>query len=229
MLVPAVIPPFPLAWGFTTREDPETSRPPMRLTQVHGCELVEASDRLQVADGLWTFSPGLTIGVMVADCVPVLLAGPVHGRPWAAAIHAGWRGAVAGILRRGVAVFTGLGGRPEDLVWALGPAIQKCHFEVGEDVLEAARQDSAFREAMAEPGPRGRPHLDLHGLLRGQAQELGLDPARDGSIPMCTYCSPGLLDSYRRGDRLRRQWGWVRIGQQVPPSAWTVVVEALPA
>jgi copper oxidase (laccase) domain-containing protein len=135
----------------------------------------------------------------------------VHGCPWVAALHAGWRGTAAGIMRRGVGVFTGMGGRPRDLSWALGPAILKCHYEVGEEVVEAARQDPAWREDLAEPGPRGRPHLDLHGLLRAQALDLGLDPALDGSVAVCTYCTPDLLHSYRRGDRHLRQWGWIRI------------------
>jgi len=168
MLVPAVTPPFPLTWGFTTREDPDSALPPVRLKQVHGCGVVEAAGDVQEADGVWTQARGLAIGVQVADCVPVLLAGLVRGRPWAAALHAGWRGTVAGILRRGVAVFTAQGGRPEDLAWALGPAILKCHFEVGDEVVAAARRDPAFREDLAAPGPRGRPHLDLHGLLRAR-------------------------------------------------------------
>ena len=164
------------------------------------------------ADGVWTRTPGLAIGVQVADCVPVLLAGSTPGGPWVAAVHAGWRGAVAGILREAVAVYARLGGRPEDLAWALGPAILACHFEVGMEVVEAARRDPAWREDLAQPGPSGRPHLDLHGLLRAQALELGLDPARDGSVAVCTYCSPDLLYSYRRGERTGRQWGWARIG-----------------
>ena len=212
MLIPDLPLPFPLAWGFTTRQDPDATHPPKLLHQVHGCRVVEARAGIQNADGVWTMDGGRTIGVQVADCVPVLLAGPALGRPWAAALHAGWRGTVAGILRRGVEVFTGLGGRPRDLVWALGPAILKCHFEVGEEVLDAARKDPAWREDLAEPGPRGRPHLDLHGLLRAQALDLGLDPARNGSVPVCTYCTPALLHSYRRGDRHGRQWGWIRIG-----------------
>jgi hypothetical protein len=174
---------------------------------------LDPAEALPRADGIWTCRPGLVIGVRVADCVPVLLAGPLPGgRPWAAALHAGWRGTVAGILDRGVATFRDLGGRPEELCWVLGPAILKCHFEVGEDVLEAARRDPAWREALAEPGPRGRPHLDLHGLLRAQGERLGLAPERFEAIPACTYCSPGLLHSYRRGDRHGRQWGWIRIG-----------------
>jgi len=211
MLTPALPPPFPLAWGFSTRTDPEAALPPERLRQVHGSRVVEAAESPQEADGLWTRTPGLAIGVRVADCVPVLLAGPLPGGPWAAALHAGWRGATAGILRRGVETYLGLGGRPGDLAWALGPAILKCHFEVGPEVVEAARRDPAWREQLAQPGPGGRPHLDLHGLLRAQAADLGLDPARDGSVPVCTYCTPALLHSYRRGDRHGRQWGWIRI------------------
>ena len=222
MLKPAVAPPFPLDWGFSTRADAPALLPPVRLQQVHGDLVVPAAERagpgpadapLPCADGIWTRTPGQAIGVRVADCVPVLLAGALPDGPWVAALHAGWRGTVAGILRRGVAVFTAMGGRPGDLVWALGPAIQVCHFEVGEEVLAAARQDPAWRDGLAVPGPRGRPHLDLHGLLRAQALELGLDPARDGSVALCTVCHPELLYSYRRGDQqpMLRQWGWIRI------------------
>ena len=211
MLTPALTPPFLLSWGFSTREDPDEALPPKRLHQVHGCRVVEAGERIQDADGVWTTTPGLLIGVQVADCVPVLLAGPIHGAPWVAALHAGWRGTVSGILHRGVERYTALGGRPEDLAWALGPAILKCCFEVGEEVVAAARMDPAWDEALAAPGPRGRPHLDLHGLLRAQALALGLDPGKDGSVALCTHCHPERLHSYRRGDRKGRQWGWIRI------------------
>jgi len=213
MLTPTVPTPFPLAWGFSTRLDDPATLPPVRLRQVHGCGVVVASGAVQEADGLWTREPGLRIGVRVADCVPVLLAGTTPGGPWVAALHAGWRGAVAGILRRGVEEFRAQGGRPGELVWALGPAILKCHFEVGEEVLDAARRDPAWREELAEPGPRGRPHLDLHGFLRAQALDLGLEPARDGSVARCTLCERDLLYSYRGGDLEGRQWGWI----QCPP------------
>ena len=89
MLTPAVAPPFPLAWGFTTREDSESLLPPERLKQIHGVAVVEASDQVQPADGLWTRTPGLAIGIQVADCVPVLLAGRIRGEPWAAALIEG--------------------------------------------------------------------------------------------------------------------------------------------
>ena len=209
MLAPTVQPPFALTWGFSTREDDPATLPPVRLRQVHGAEVVPATDEVQDADGLWTLQRGLAIGVRVADCVPVLLAGITPGGPWVAALHAGWRGATAGILRRGVAIFQELGGNPAELAWALGPAILRCHFEVGEEVLAAARRDPAWRENLAEPGPRGKPHLDLHGFLKAQAQDLRLSPERDGSVSRCTFCETELLHSYRRGDLLGRQWGWV--------------------
>jgi len=221
LLTPEVTPPFPLRWGFSTRFDPESELPERRLNQVHGCGVVEASDAVVDGDGQWTTVPGRRIGVRVADCVPVLLAGPLAGgQPWVAALHAGWKGATGfgvpspggGILRRGVARFEALGGQPGDLVWAFGPAILACHFEVGEEVVAAARQDPAWQEGLRSEGPTGRPHLDLHGFLRAQALDLGLDAGREGSVALCTVCRPDLLHSYRRGETTSRQWGWIEIG-----------------
>lgn len=214
MLIPTIAPPFPLAWGFSTRMDGSEDLPPVRLSQVHGCGIVGATEDVQVADGIWTAKPGEKIGVRVADCVPILLAGMAHGKPWIAALHAGWRGAVAGIFRNGIEVFRVQGGDPSTLVWAFGPAIQPCHFEVGDEVIAAARQDPAWNENLRSAGSSGRPHLDLHGLLRAQGLSLGLDPLKEGSVPICTVCRHDLLWSYRRGDHSGRQWGWLSIGGQ---------------
>ncbi len=216
MLHPTLPPPFPLEWGFSTRQDAESFSPTPLLAQVHGTRVVEASDAIQEADGVWTREPGQLIGVRVADCTPILLAGCTPEGPWVAALHAGWRGAVGasdgpGILRVGLAIFRNLGGEPGDLVWALGPAIQACHFEVGEEVMEAARRDPAWSERMAIPGPRGRPHFDLAAFLRAQGEDLGLDPRKDASVARCTLCDRDTLFSYRGGDLRERQWGWVRI------------------
>lgn len=212
MLVPQTAPPFPIAWGFSTRRDSAEPLPQPQLSQVHGCGVVEATGAVQEADGIWTTQPGLRIGVRVADCVPILLAGPLEdGRHWASALHAGWRGAVGGILRRGVKTYLDLGGDPSRLAFAFGPAIQACHFEVGEEVIAAAKADAAWQDGLRAEGPRGKPHFDLHGFLRAQARDLSLDPAKDGSVPLCTMCQTDLLWSYRRGDTKARQWGWVEI------------------
>ncbi|MBI3487622.1 MAG: polyphenol oxidase family protein [Acidobacteria bacterium] len=221
MLTPGIAAPFPLSWGFSTRLDPEASLPARRLNQVHRCGVVEASDAVVEGDGLWTTTPGRRIGVRVADCVPVLLAGLLeNGTPWIAALHAGWRGATGhgdpspggGILRRGVARYRALGGDPAGLVWAFGPAILACHLEVGEEVIEAARLDPAWHEGLRSVGPAGKAHLDLHGLLRAQALDLGLAAQKEGTVALCTVCRPDLLYSYRRGETTSRQWGWIEIG-----------------
>ncbi len=216
MLTPQVTPPFPLHWGFSTKLDPPADLPLLRLSQVHGCGLVEApglgSQGIQEADGIWTTTAGVCIGVRVADCVPILMAGLVVGKPWAAVLHAGWRGAVAGIFRRGIDLFQAQGGEVEMLTWALGPSIQQCHFEVGEEVIDAARLDPAWHPSLSAAGPRGRPHLDLPGFLRAQGVHLGLSPSREGSVNLCTVCQEQLLWSFRRGDRFERQWGWIEIG-----------------
>lgn len=220
MLTPSVPAPFPLAWGFSTKEDPAGPFPLLSLPrQVHGTEVHEAEGELPAGDGLWTMRSGCRIGVRTADCVPVLLAGRIGEEPWVAALHAGWRSAVGGngtgdapgILRVGVTLFRELGGRPEDLAWALGPSIQKCHFEVGEEVIQAAAKDPAWTPALRSMGRRGRPHLDLQGFLRRQAQDLGLDTAKEGSIDRCTVCETDLLWSYRRDDYDDHLWGWVEI------------------
>ncbi len=221
MLIPAVTVPFPLSWGFSTRLDLAASLPDRRLNQVHRCGVVEASDAVVEGDGIWTTSPGTRIGVRVADCVPVLLAGKVAGgKPWVAALHAGWRGATGhgdpapggGILRRGVALYQSLGGDPWNLVWALGPAILACHFEVGDEVISAARLDPAWQDTLRTEGSAGKAHLDLHGFLHAQGLDLGLDPSKNGSVRFCTVCRPDLLYSYRRGETTDRQWGWIEIG-----------------
>ena len=219
MLIPSVPPPFPLAWGFSTKRDPGQPFPLLSLKQVHGTEVHEAEGELPEGDGLWTTQARCRIGVRTADCVPVLLAGVAGSRPWVAALHAGWRSAVGGngsgdtpgILRVSVEVFRKLGGDPGTLAWALGPSIQKCHFEVGEEVIRAAAKDPAWTPDLRSPGRRGRPHLDLQGFLRRQARDLGLDSAREGSVDLCTMCEPDLLWSYRRDDCDDHHWGWIEI------------------
>jgi len=212
MLIPQIPPPFPLAWGFSTKLDDPADLPPVRLSQVHGCGIVRSLDVVQVADGIWTTKPGIRIGVRVADCVPILLAGFMDGKPWIAALHAGWRGAVAGIFRKAIELFIAQGGDLSSLVWAFGPCIRSCHFEVGEEVIEAARRDFSWHEGLVSTSLSGKAHLDLHGLLRSQGLSLGLCPANEGSVPLCTVCRDDIFWSYRRGDHSERQWGWVEIG-----------------
>jgi YfiH family protein len=176
--------------------------------QVHGAAVarVQAGDdpaalaRVE-ADALVTDAPGVTLGVFVADCIPALIADPRTGA--VAAIHAGWRGTVAGVARAAVAALgREFGARPVDLRVALGPAIGPCCFEVGADVVDALRialDDAA--DAVIRPSPRGVPdksHVDLKAANCLLLERAGVDPAAIESGPECTHCDRGRFFSYRR-------------------------------
>jgi YfiH family protein len=169
--------------------------------QVHGARVlpVRAGDdpaaiAREQADGVCSDVPGVAVGVYVADCVPVLLADPRTGAY--AAVHAGWRGTVAGILS--VAVETlrrEYGSLPGDLRVALGPAISSCCFEVGPEVAQAFR---AWPDAVIEEEGR-KPHVDLRLVLRAQALAAGVSPETFDGGSDCTKCDPdGRFFSYRR-------------------------------
>lgn len=215
MLRPDIELPFECSWGFTTRQDEPLTFRPLGLCQVHGPRVICAheykGDPPENADGLWTMKSGQLIGVRVADCVPILLAGLAQGRPWVAALHGGWRGVVKGILREGVRAFIDQGGKSSDLYYAFGPSIQACCFEVGPEVVAECQKDLAFDPSLAKIQADGKAMLDLHGFLRRQALAEGLASGKDGSIKLCTKCHPGTFYSYRGGDREARQWGWVQL------------------
>ena len=176
--------------------------PLWRLSQVHGAAVVavDAStpatppERPPTGDALLTSRRGIALAVHVADCVPILLADPVSGL--IGAVHAGWRGTVAGVLPATLAQFGMRGARMTDIRLALGPAIGACCFEVGAEVVEA------FRRSVPEPGaciiPAPRPRIDLVEANRRQALALGVADGHIGSAGLCTFCRADLLESYRR-------------------------------
>jgi polyphenol oxidase len=141
-------------------------------------------------DALFTDEPGLTLSVITADCVPVLVAGPEG----LAAIHAGWRGIVGGVIP---AALEKMKGAPGDWTAWVGPAIGACCYEVGEDVAEAVVRSSAPEVAI--PGPAGKPHLDLPGAARLQLEKAGMGQVV--VLPRCTRCDEEKLWSYRREGR----------------------------
>jgi len=164
------------------------------LHQVHGASVQVAPwEGRPDGDAGLAWAPGLILGIETADCLPVLLVDP--RRPAVAAVHAGWRGTVAGVTRAAVAALVAGGSRAEDLHAALGPGIGPCCYEVGDEVKAAFGSAGA---AFLRPGPRGRNHLDVRAANRRQLIEAGLDPARIGGIDECTFCRPDLYHSFRR-------------------------------
>lgn len=178
--------------------------PLLTLRQVHGAFVRvledeeplwgEGSERPQ-GDALLTRRSDAAVGVAVADCVPILLAEPESG--WVGAVHAGWRGTAAGVLRAAIAACAAAGGRPGRLVVGIGPSIGVCCFEVGEEVVETLRSADPAAGSSVRRGA-GRPHVDLIDLNRRQALAAGVPDDRIAAAGLCTVCAGDLLESYRR-------------------------------
>jgi polyphenol oxidase len=201
-----------LVHGFGTR----SAYLPAQLTtlkQIHSATCVFAEGRsgaLGEGDALLDNTPGSTLAIKTADCVPILL---VDERLRAvAAVHAGWRGTVAGIAQRAVAAMRQrFGSSPADLHAALGPAIGKCCYEVGPEVA-------------IHFGAHGRARVDLTDANRGQLLAAGLSENHIYAAGLCTMCLPEQFHSYRRdGGAAGRMYSFV--GIVAPASAAPRAVE----
>ena len=96
------------------------------------------------ADALVSDQPGLLLGVVTADCAPILLADREAGVVGAA--HAGWRGALAGVTDQAIAAMISLGAKVENIAAAIGPCLAKASFEVGQDFAEQLKSDDPENE-----------------------------------------------------------------------------------
>lgn len=169
------------------------------LYQVHGADAVtviepwEDSYRPE-ADAIVTDRPGIVIGVVTADCAPVLLADAEAGVVGAA--HAGWKGALAGVTDATIAAMEGLGARRERIAAAIGPTIARASFEVSGDlIVQFADADRANARFVTE-GPTGRPHFDLEAYVAHRLAEA--DIGRVAALGLDTYAAPDRFYSYRR-------------------------------
>jgi YfiH family protein len=203
-----------LVHGFGTRraDVPGRFRRLATLKQIHSTECVSGAGRggvLGTGDGLLENTPGAVVAVKTADCVPLLLVDPVHRA--VAAVHAGWRGTVAGIAQRAVAAMGArFGSRAGDLRAAIGPAIGKCCYEVGAEVA-------------ARFGVDGRAHIDLAGAVRSQLEAAGVGGQRIYMSGLCTRCRAEEFHSFRRdGTAAGRLYSFAGIIETCPaPSAST--------
>ncbi len=148
------------------------------------------------ADAIVSGTPGLAVGIVTADCVPILVAA-ANGRK-VAAIHAGWRGLAAGIIESGIEA---IGIAPAQLAAAIGPAARGCCYEVDEPVAQALAQRYAEHlSGLLVPGRPERYLLDLPALAGRILLGLGLAPDHIGQAHcLCTICTLGpRFESYRR-------------------------------
>jgi len=147
------------------------------------------------ADALVTRVPALALGVTTADCGPVLLADP-QARVIGAA-HAGWRGALSGIVEATVAAMVRLGAAPERTRAAVGPLIRQSNYEVGPDLIERfAAEDPASKPFFAPGSRQGHAQFDLAGYIAARLERAGVGRIED--LGRCTYADAALFFSYRR-------------------------------
>jgi YfiH family protein len=175
--------------------------------QVHGSTVLRAQDVLPTseADGILLTTPGEAALVTVADCAPVLLAR--RDGTAVAAVHAGWRGAVARIASLAVKA---LGG---DVVAAIGPCIGPCCFEVGPEVVEAAH--AVAGERVIHPGRAGKPHVDLAGIVLADLLSAGLARQDVDLVTACTVCDARFFSHRRDKGLTGRQAGVVGLTRRL--------------
>lgn len=146
------------------------------------------------ADGVVTAVPGMALGILTADCAPVLFAERDTGVVGAA--HAGWRGALDGVLEATVEAMVRLGARREAIVAAIGPTISQMAYEVGPEFFERFRDEEADLERFFAPGRGDRLRFDLPGFVLFRLRGMGIAEAE--WIGRCTYSDPSRFFSYRR-------------------------------
>lgn len=153
-------------------------------------------------DGYVTADEGVSIGVKTADCVPILLADEEAGV--VGALHAGWRGTVAGITREGVAKMTVLGADPARIKAAIGPSIGVCCYAVGEDFCRAVAESPCAELCLPHIHRGGdQPAADLPAMNAAILRAAGVRDENIDLARLCTCCRTDLFYSHRASGGLR--------------------------
>jgi len=186
-----------------TRMCAQLGLPPERLVslyQVHSADVVvvegpfATADRPK-ADAMVTRMPGLALGIATADCGPILFADPENGVVGAA--HAGWKGALTGVIDATVRAMETLGARRRQIVAVLGPTISQSSYEVGSDFVARFRAEAPGMERFLGAGLReGHAQFDLPGFILARLREAEVGEV--ATLNLCTYADPDRFYSFRR-------------------------------
>jgi polyphenol oxidase len=168
--------------------------------QIHSAEAAVVAEPWPVGQGpkldaLATNRPGIAIGVGTADCAPLLLADS-QARVVGAA-HAGWKGALTGVLEAAVEAMERLGAHRERIVAVIGPTISQAAYEVGPEFVSRFGSDDSANARFFEPSARlGHALFDLPGYILARLEVFGVGHAAD--LGLCTYRHEDRFFSYRR-------------------------------
>ncbi len=211
-----------ISYGFWGKD----SQDPMELVelnrpkQVHENNLVESTFEGEVAgvkaDGVYTSIANHRIAVVTADCLPLLMID--RNKTCAAAVHAGWRGLVAGIIGNAVEVFQAKQVDISDLHVAVGPCISAKRYEVGEDVITAVKNaadslsSEEVQQCLLDNPTDGKANLDIAMFALMQLGTLGVKAEHISFVNSCTFDSEDLWFSYRRdGKQAGRNFSWISL------------------
>jgi polyphenol oxidase len=167
--------------------------------QIHSPQVVVAetpwtAETRPRADAIVTRVPGLAVGASTADCGPVLLADAEAGVIGAA--HAGWRGALAGVLEAAIAAMETLGADRSRIVAGIGPMINQKNYEVGAELVAQFAKADAANARFFTAGRPGHAQFDLPGFIASRLAAAGIAQVED--LAVCTYADPKLFYSFRR-------------------------------
>lgn len=169
------------------------------LHQIHSADAITvthgfADDARPHADALVTNRPGLLLGILTADCVPVLFADVETGVVGAA--HAGWKGAIAGVTDATIAAMEKLGASRDRITAAIGPAIARASYEVDDAFAVRFEADDPANERFFTPGRPGHRQFDIEGYVVARLAAAGL--GRIEALGLDTYTNEERFFSYRR-------------------------------
>ena len=169
------------------------------LFQVHSAEVVTVVapidfDERPRADAMVTDRPGLLLGILTADCAPVLLHDEAAGVIGAA--HAGWKGALSGVTDRTVAAMVALGAKPDRIAAAIGPCISRVSYEVDDGFARRFEEHDPTNERFFAPGRPGHQQFDLAAYVAARLAAAGV--ARIELTGLDTYADPDRFFSFRR-------------------------------
>jgi len=179
------------------------------LTQVHGKDIIRTTDKRSIPEGDGWFgkgTPGTLYGIKTADCLPLLLFDPEKRN--IAALHCGWRSALAGIVPSALELFRTSGSAINGLIGAVGPAIGPCCFEVG------AEFENMVSSEYLTPAAGNKFHLDLRLLVRTQLLDGGAELSGIENIERCTLCSGEDFFSHRRSGEGARMCSFIGLSSE---------------
>ena len=168
------------------------------VRQVHSADVVTFpfpdTGKSPRADSIVTGLPGVALTILTADCQPVLFAD--HSAGVIGAAHAGWKGALNGVLEATLEAMEALGSERRNIAAAIGPAISQANYEVGQEFLETFLDDDPDNAAFFANGQDGRYQFDLPGYGLSRLRSAGVGRAE--WTRHCTYADPARFYSYRR-------------------------------